>query len=870
MNYEITSDVITVTLSDGNSFEPSDPAPEEGVVSYFRLVKRNDPSDLVWRHKLGEGLVLLLNEKKGTNIELPKKLKAFPRGYVLYEHYKVTEKSEKSERHDKYLYGFGEKRFRSPNEFVPHLYWLATNREGKCLCKICTGATLTPQLVEMSRISGKNTTEPKRVVKTTKGRSVLHIKAPLFRVGEIIWFNICQASDYKLASFGGIIDFNNSNIKKNSHLTKYWPCVVHRVQKRNIENSYDFEFRYTIRLLALSLNEAVPERALRPWTSHQPQVPTSIFTSTKSKNDIIETSRDTLNGFIQAYKNALSTAQQIVQSYYPMKPYSYSESQEGLNNDDVNDTDRTYMRQMSAFPHFREIFVGVEKIREFDFLRLYSDNVQPSASAASTSFSTSKDEYSSKKDNYFMVSTIFYNHEKGIQFTGDLYEMAEPIINNPQYIEDFQWIPLNEQYEEYTIDLSDVMGRFYVSFPHLNHPMSIHHNYMKTENERNKLLDPDAPPLHSQLENENLNAEIDRLMVKSLYSKVREKHSIQVLQSSQSSKRHKINSDSNKGVAKEPSGKSFEEALVIDSDSSDENTDIYHMPRKSNTSTRSVLKDSIAIEDNVNSGKSISWRSKIMWPKSPDGRTLLAAPDLNLQIPPEMNWNFGLEIRTISFPIVSNRNCNIFEHFPQDLTISAISNLDPFEDYHQTMGDLVQFCLDPDVPFPSVNRLHFNTLAKILFANKISVVALPENLMILLKSDDGSNIIGLCSPVTNDDDVNAYNNRDTITNKHSALTRIKCINIKSRQTVTIDMSNVTTFVDLFHELSEAYNVSLHSTSPEDIRLRFFDKNQELYLILSTSSSPHEAYGDAIFGRNTKYTHSLDFVKQHATTLMFEL
>lgn len=81
-------------------------------------------------------------------------LAAFPENYVLWEHVKKAEgdgvKSNKThagggnERQDAYLYGHPlgrKKRYRSPADFYPHLYWLATDEAGdsdNCACKICT------------------------------------------------------------------------------------------------------------------------------------------------------------------------------------------------------------------------------------------------------------------------------------------------------------------------------------------------------------------------------------------------------------------------------------------------------------------------------------------------------------------------------------------------------------------------------------------------------------------------------------------------------------------------------------------------------------------------------------------------------------
>lgn len=48
------------------------------------------------------------------------------------------------ERQDAYLYGHPEgrkKRYRSPADFMPHVLWLATDKEGdrrNCSCKICS------------------------------------------------------------------------------------------------------------------------------------------------------------------------------------------------------------------------------------------------------------------------------------------------------------------------------------------------------------------------------------------------------------------------------------------------------------------------------------------------------------------------------------------------------------------------------------------------------------------------------------------------------------------------------------------------------------------------------------------------------------
>ncbi len=72
-------------------------------------------------------------------------LNSFPEGYVLWDHSRPEgEAGQKtSTRADAYLYGHPAgrtKRFRSPQEFLPHLRWLAMGGDEGCECKVCTSA----------------------------------------------------------------------------------------------------------------------------------------------------------------------------------------------------------------------------------------------------------------------------------------------------------------------------------------------------------------------------------------------------------------------------------------------------------------------------------------------------------------------------------------------------------------------------------------------------------------------------------------------------------------------------------------------------------------------------------------------------------
>lgn len=147
---------------------------KDGVSDYYREVAPEEMKHLDWRRKLGGMLARELQWKDKTGggahtfsclgrehslIILTDNgciLVTFPEHYRLYEHVKKTEKDGTTEvktkthagggndRQDAYLYGHPagrRKRFRSPNDFFPHLLWLATDESGdpdNCGCKICS------------------------------------------------------------------------------------------------------------------------------------------------------------------------------------------------------------------------------------------------------------------------------------------------------------------------------------------------------------------------------------------------------------------------------------------------------------------------------------------------------------------------------------------------------------------------------------------------------------------------------------------------------------------------------------------------------------------------------------------------------------
>ncbi|MCJ1416102.1 hypothetical protein MMC32_002437 [Xylographa parallela] len=145
----------------------------KGLYTFYQKLKVSHPKHIEWRRKLGGMLMREFGKKESQSKwfdEMPNHLydlevnssttdegyilADFPENFRLYEHCRVarTDGAESStgkgrnsnnDRRDCYLYGHPagrKKRYRSPAEFFPHLYWLCTDGSGdheNCGCKVC-------------------------------------------------------------------------------------------------------------------------------------------------------------------------------------------------------------------------------------------------------------------------------------------------------------------------------------------------------------------------------------------------------------------------------------------------------------------------------------------------------------------------------------------------------------------------------------------------------------------------------------------------------------------------------------------------------------------------------------------------------------
>ncbi|CAJ0850609.1 6656_t:CDS:2 [Entrophospora sp. SA101] len=158
MNYNYDPQKIRVLPNDGLKLLVSDGSSsnyeinevpiidESGAKAHFRLVTHDDSKAILWKTKVGKGLEKWLksfDEFKDMMIEST--LLEIPEGYSLYEH--IKEYKNKDTRRDTYLYeklnfndytfiqSGGKHRFRSPNEFIPHAIYIASDRNVPCICK---------------------------------------------------------------------------------------------------------------------------------------------------------------------------------------------------------------------------------------------------------------------------------------------------------------------------------------------------------------------------------------------------------------------------------------------------------------------------------------------------------------------------------------------------------------------------------------------------------------------------------------------------------------------------------------------------------------------------------------------------------------
>ncbi|KAK9449596.1 uncharacterized protein V1518DRAFT_405441 [Limtongia smithiae] len=167
---------------------------------YLPLSPATSSSYALYETKLGAAVASA--SEPGLATKFPGRvfaLSALPTGYRLFEHRKRNKRGGRM-RADVYMYGHPSGgRFRSPNEFIPHLLWLLsdiTRNRNNCACYLCgrpsssKGASRTPAFSASS----------------PNDRDTELADPSLYRKGEIVWYapssaDIARVKPFLPASF---------------------------------------------------------------------------------------------------------------------------------------------------------------------------------------------------------------------------------------------------------------------------------------------------------------------------------------------------------------------------------------------------------------------------------------------------------------------------------------------------------------------------------------------------------------------------------------------------------------------------------------------------------------------------------------------
>ncbi|KAF0546387.1 chromatin silencing protein clr2 [Gigaspora margarita] len=491
MNVVITKIGISVTNSDGvGSTQPTN-TDSDNATCYYRQIDKEEDKAVSWLTKLGQSLAKWLRENGEYKINKSQEvLLDFPEGYFLYEYLDVSSDGKRTSN----IYLFGAHKFESPSQFIPHLKWLVSKDSQQCQCAHCppppkviksssSVSTSKPKVSRSSKSSSKTTTKSSKVSSESKqnpsesadslqtSRSLAKsrmlkpsgdgesskdsstkehkkddrpkAKYAEYRTGEIVWVILAKTGDNIL-----IDKFKDLSVG-DSPITN-WPGVIY--SRGKIAPDVDI-VKFTVKLVVLNTEVSIRRTGLIPWKAFNPVIPEEVLKNVigSNSNEQLEPEIDTN---IQNYVRAVHRANEAAQTYSPMKMFKYVENNSRLKT--VQDPgERQRLIDMEKYPHYEAFMYGAEMIRPGDLVRLVPEN--------SMDLDT-EPEY----PEFLEIRTIYRHPEKGMQFTGNILQRGE-LLNKtgPVKLEDYKWWISHDIGEEYTIDLEDIAGRFYLMMPHL-------------------------------------------------------------------------------------------------------------------------------------------------------------------------------------------------------------------------------------------------------------------------------------------------------------------------------------------------------------------------------------------------------------------
>ncbi|CAJ0840794.1 2408_t:CDS:2 [Entrophospora sp. SA101] len=452
--------VICAKYSDGDSSKwpvtHLKQAFDKDHVKFFYELDKNSLLFNSWMERLGQEVTEITKSKEKLVLEdMPDGYKIFVQGKfpnnsipepLPMNSHQSQNKGIGSTRTDVFVFGNPRGlKYRSKCEFVPHFLWLYFGKKGSCKCRKCE-IVFTRKINPTS--NGSYHHQQKSVINNVDHdidkKTLTNFNGSEYRSGELVWISVTSSSiPIKLLK-------TNENCKNNENLSEiYWPGTIIEVVTTTDENkinshvadsssvSTDQAILYKIKLLTFNETYERPPSTISPWLS-------------KDLDDLIKEYSNEI--YFTKFLDAVKIAKNIQGSFVTGIIYDYIINSNNL--DLIKDPiQKKRIVDSKGYPHYSEIWFGAEQIKVYDFVRLTSNN-------------------ESDEKEYFRITSIYRLPNNIVQFAGDLYVLKKPgddsNSNNGEIfrtltIKDCNYISKNYIYEEYTIDLEDVAGRFYLN-----------------------------------------------------------------------------------------------------------------------------------------------------------------------------------------------------------------------------------------------------------------------------------------------------------------------------------------------------------------------------------------------------------------------
>ncbi|RIB09651.1 hypothetical protein C2G38_2251251 [Gigaspora rosea] len=261
----------------------------------------------------------------------------------------------------------------------------------------------------------------------------------VFREGEVVWLDAKKILDENMLA--KCKEINGTPIK-------YWPSVITEIILPSRDKDSESEF-YTIKLLVLRGQKEVDINSIQPWLLYRPEI-VGLRRASRISSDI-DIDNPVPEQIAAAYIKAIRKARDIETTYTPIFQYDYHRPVDFQGPDEAKSKRFT---EMEKYTHFKAIYFGAEILCEDDIVRLV-----PNKNSRSDKTSSSNGQNIDRR-LYLQITGIYKHPKKGIHLTGDMYNRGNLLENNK-----YQWFPVNEDDEEYNIDLSEIAGRFYSMWP---------------------------------------------------------------------------------------------------------------------------------------------------------------------------------------------------------------------------------------------------------------------------------------------------------------------------------------------------------------------------------------------------------------------